>query len=394
MNHRVGGLLSDRWRLLRRGDDVRDAGMTLIEMLVAMALISVAVLGLLGELAADIKQQHTEKLQTNALRVASNTLESARNLSWSSLISLVGTSTTTPTVEGTTYTDVTKLELCTPTDTPSACTTPSTGSPTTARATVSVSWSNNGTSHTVKMQRNLANLSSTTVSTTTSPLGSCGGSGVTLVSGALSLSPSSVTVNAAGNPSGNVTATLTATGLSNTSCVPLTWSDDTGSHQLTMSGGSGTYSVTIPASSITKTVSTSGGSVAFTATVPGSQAVPSTSLTILGSPTFSSCSVSVASLGLNTITLNPLTRKSLLPATMTCTATNLLSTDSVKVTYLSGSSNATTALTSSNGTTWTATLPSGTALATGLAGSESFTFKLVRASDSATASKAITVALL
>lgn len=387
-------VLSDRWRRLRRGQSSGDAGMTLVEMLVAMALISVAVLGLLGELAADIKQQTTERTQTNAVHLASSSLESARNLSWSSLVSLVGTRTTTPTVQGVTYTNVTTLALCSPTDAPDVCTTPATGAPTTARATVAVSWSSNGGRHTVRMTRNLADYTSTTTSSTTNPLGSCGGSGVTLVSGALSLSPSSTTVNASGNPPGNITATLTATGLSNTSCVPLTWSDDTGAHQLTMTGGGGTYSVTIPASSITKTVATSGGSIAFTATVPGSQAVPSTNLTIQGAPALSSCSVSVAALALNTITINPVTHKSLLPATLNCTATNLSSTDSVKATYVSGTGNTTSTLASSNGTTWTATLPAGTQLASGLVSSEAFTFKLTRASDSATDTKTVTVTLL
>jgi hypothetical protein len=358
-----------------------------------MTLISVAVLGLLGELAADFKQQKTEKTQTNAVHLASSSLEAARGLPWSSLVSLVGTRTTTPTVAGVTYTNVTELELCSPTDSPSQCTTPSTGAPTTARATVAVSWSTNGSSHTVRMTRNLADNTSSTTSSTTNPLGSCGGSGVTLVSGALSLSPSSTTVNSSGNPPGNITATLTATGLSNTNCVPLTWSDDTGSHQVTMSGGGGTYSVTIPPSSITKTAATSGGTITFTATVPGSQAVPSSNLTIQGSPTLSNCSVSVATLPLNTITTNPLSHKSLLQATLTCTATNVTSTDSVKATYQSGSGNANATLASSDGATWTATLPAGTQLASGLAGSESFTFNLAR-SDGATDTKVITVTLL
>jgi prepilin-type N-terminal cleavage/methylation domain-containing protein len=396
MNGYLTRVLGDRWRRLRGGASPCDTGMTLVEMLIAMALISVAVLGLLGELAADIKQQTTERTQTNAVHLASSSLESARNLPWSSLTSpaILGTHTTTPTVSGVTYTNATTVQLCSPTDAPGVCTTPATGSATTARATVAVSWTSNGASHTVKMARNLADNSSTTTSTTTNPLGTCGGSGVTLVSGSLALSPSTTIVNSSGHPPGNITATLTATGLSNTSCVPLTWSDDAGAHQLTMTGGGGTYSVTIPASSITKTVATSGGTVAFTATVPGSQAVPSTNLTIQGAPTLSACTVSVASLGLNTITLNPLTRKSLLPATLTCTATNLSNTDSVKATYQSGSSTATATLASSNGTTWTATLPSGTQLATGLVGSETFTFKLTRASDGATDSKPVTVTLL
>lgn len=386
--------LDDRRRRLRRGEPNGDAGISLIEVLVAMALITVAVLGLLSEMATDIKQQHTEKLQTNAVHLATSALESARNLSWSSLISLVGTTTSTPpAVQGVNYTEVQTLQLCSPTDGPAVCNTPAVGAAVTARATVSVSWMNNGSSHTVRMSRNLANLAATTLSTTTNPLGSCGGSGVTAVSGHLSLSPSSVTVDATGKPSGSVTATLSATGLSNTTCVPLTWSDDNGAHQMSMTGGSGTYTVTIPASSITKTVATSGGTIAFTATVPGSQAVPSTNLTIVGQPTFSICSVSVASLPVNTITLNPVSRKSLLPATLSCTTTGLAGTDAVKVTYQSGSGTASTTLTSSNGNSWTATLPAGTALATGSVGSESFTFKLTRASDGATASQAVTVVL-
>ena len=152
--------------------------------------------------------------------------------------------------------------------------------------------------------------------------------------------------------------------------------------------------MSIPKASITKTVSTSGGTVSFKATVPGSQAVPTASLTIVGQPSFGTCSVSVAGLGLNTISLNPITRKSLLSSTVTCTATNLSSTDSVKVTFQSGGAgtNSTVSLASTNGTTWTATLAAGTQLAsTGT--SEAFNFSLKRNSDNATATTAITVAL-
>jgi hypothetical protein len=79
---------------------------------------------------------------------------------------------------------------------------------------------------------------------------------------------------------------------------------------------------------------------------------------------------------------------------LSCTATNLSSTDSVKATYQSGSSNANATLASSDGSTWTATLPAGTQLANGAAGSEAFTFNLTRPSDGATDSKAVTVTLL
>jgi type II secretory pathway pseudopilin PulG len=396
MNTSLAQRLAHPISAARRRAEAGDAGMTIVEMLVAMTLITVGVLGLLAGLAADIKQQKTEKTQTNAVHIASSALENARSESWASLVSLVGTTVSQPvTVDGVTYTEVTNLQACSATDAPATCTTPAAGVAETARANVQVSWTNTGGTHTVKMSRNLADTDSSTVSSTTNPLGSCGGSGTTLVIGSLSLSPSSVSVNSAGTPSSNVTATLTETGLSSASCVPLTWSDDNGSHQLTMTGGGGTYSVTIPASSITKTVGTTGGTVNFTATVPGSQAVPTTALTIVGQPTFTgNCSVSVVGLGLNTITLVPLSRNTLLAATLTCTTTNLSKTDSVTGTYASGVSPATRNFTmsSTNGTTWTATLPAGSAMVkTGAA--EAFTFSLKRASDNATATTSLNALL-
>jgi prepilin-type N-terminal cleavage/methylation domain-containing protein len=379
----------------RQRSECPDAGMTLIEMLIAITLVTVGVLGLLAGLAADIKQQRTEKTQTNAVHLASSALESARSLPWSKLIASTGTSTSSQTVGGVAYTYVTNVQVCSPTDPPGTCTTPASGAAATARTTVAVSWNNAGTTHTVRMSRDLADTDSTTVSTTTNPLGSCGGGGTTLVVGHLSLSPSTVAVNSAGTPATNVTATLTATGISNASCIPLTWSDDTGSHQALMTGGGGTYSVTIPPSSITKSVGTTGGSVAFTATVPGSQAVPSASLMIAGQPSFSgNCSISVVGLPLSTITLVPLTRNSLLATSLTCTTTNLARTDTVTATYASGVSPATRSLsmTSTDGTTWTASLPAGTTLVkSGV--SEAFTFSLARASDGATATQNATATL-
>lgn len=367
--------------------------MTLVEMLIAITIVTVAVLGLLGALAADIKQQKSEKSQTNAVRLATSSLEAASGLSWASLISLTGSHTTEQTVSGVTYTSVTDVEVCAATDAPSVCTTPANGAASTARTTVTVSWDNNGAKHTVKMSRNLSNNATTTLTSGVNPLGSCGGGGTTLVTGTLSLSPSSVTVNASGTPSSAVTATLSETGLSNATCVPLTWSDDNGSHQVSMTGSNGTYSVSIPASSIKKTVATSGGSIAFTATVPGTQAVPSASLTIVGAPSFSgNCTIAELGLPLGTITLVPLTRNTALATTLTCTTTNLSKTDSVVATYASGTGTKNLTMTSSNGSTWTGTLAAGTAMVkTGT--SESITFALTRASDNATASQNATALL-
>jgi hypothetical protein len=258
---------------------------------------------------------------------------------------------------------------------------------------IQVTWTFGGKTHTVRFARSLADDGSLTISTASSPLGSCGGSGTTLVVGHLALSPASVMVNAAGTPASAITATLTETGLSNATCVPLTWSDDNGSHQVTMTGSNGTFTATIPASSIQKATPTSGGSIAFTATVPGSQAVPSVSLTLIGAPAFSgNCTINVAGLGLDVITLTPLTRNTLLAAGLTCTTVNLSKTDSVVATYQSGTSTKNITMSSSNGSTWTGTLPAGSAMVkTG--SSEGFTFALTRASDSSTASQSVTATL-
>lgn len=382
-----------RWGLTGTKRERSDAGMSLIEVIAGIALVTIGLFALLAELAADIKQQSLEKSQSTALHLANGTLESARSLPFASLAALAGTSTTTKTVSGRSYTETTNYQVCLPTDSPNSCTAPASGAISVVHAYVTETWTFGGVQHTVRIARSLSDNSTLTVSNATNPLGTCGGSGTTLVIGHLSLSPSTATVSAAGHPSGAETVTLTETGLSNATCVPLTWSDDNGSHQVSMTGGSGTFQVTIPASNMTKSVGASGGSIAFTATVPGSQAIPSASLAILGSPAFSgNCSVSVAGLGLNVISLVPLTRNSLLAAGLTCTTQNLSATDSVVATYQSGTGTKTATLTSANGTTWTGTIPAGTAMkSTGT--SESITFQLTRASDSATASQSLTATL-
>ncbi|HEX3708082.1 MAG TPA: hypothetical protein VHV76_15760 [Mycobacteriales bacterium] len=367
--------------------------MTLVEIVVAIAIISVGVFALLGELATDIKQQGLEKTQATALHIADGVIESAKAMSYGSLVGQAGTSTATTPVNGVAYTAIKTFQVCSPTDTPNACTSPGSGAVSTVHANVSVSWTFGGRSHTLRVAQSVGDASPLTVSATSSPLGSCGGGGTTLVVGHLALSPSAVTVSSSGTPSSAIAVTLTQTGLSNATCVPLTWSDDKGSHQVSLTGSGGTFTASIPASAITKTTSTSGGSISFTATVPGSQAVPTASLTIIGAPAFSgNCTINVAGLGLNVMTLVPLTRNTLLPAGLSCTTVNLSKTDTVIATYQSGTTTKNIALTSSNGTSWSATLPSGSAMVkTGL--SEGFTFALTRAGDGSTASQSVTATL-
>jgi Tfp pilus assembly protein PilV len=371
----------------------RDAGISLIEIVVALSIITFGVFALLSGLATELKQQTLEKSQATALHVADSALESAQATAYSSLVGQAGTSTATSAVNGVTYTATKTVQVCSPTDAPNACTAPGSGAISTVHAKVAVSWTFAGKSHTINVAQNVSDTSSLTVSSANSPLGSCGGGGTTLVIGTLSLSPSSVTVSNAGTPASAITATLTQTGLSNATCVPLTWSDDSGAHQISMTKSGSSFTATIPATSITKTTTTSGGSIAFTATVPGTQSVPSASLTIIGAPAFTgNCSISVVGLGLNIVSLTPLTRNTLLPAGLTCTTVNLAKTDTVVATYQSGTSTKNISLTSTNGTTWTATLPSGSAMVkTGT--SEGFTFALTRAGDGANASQTVTATL-
>jgi hypothetical protein len=153
-----------------------------------------------------------------------------------------------------------------------------------------------------------------------------------------------------------------------------------------------TYSYTIPAGSLTE-ASTSGGSVVFSATVPAIQVQPTVTLQIVGKPSFGSCSVQAIGLSLNTVTLVPLTRKTLLAAGLTCTTNNLSKTDTVTATYQSASTTKTVSMTSTDGNTWTGSIASGsTMISTGSI--EGLTFNATRISDSQTASLPLSVTLL
>ena len=102
---------------------------------------------------------------------------------------------------------------------------------------------------------------------------------------------------------------------------------------------------------------------------------------------FTSCSV-VA----NPIVLQLLNRKTALAETLSCNVNGLAATDSVSVSYTSGTGTATKTLTSSDGASWSVVLPIGTLMASsGL--SESFTFTATRASDSLSATSVVTAVL-
>jgi prepilin-type N-terminal cleavage/methylation domain-containing protein len=369
---------------LRRTSD-GDDGMTLIEVVVAMAIIAVGLLGLLDELVAYVHQQASQHARATALRIATTTLEDARRLPSNSLTA--GT-VTAPAVtrDGVAYTTTTSVQLCAAGQ--QTCTQGS--GPSVARVSVSVNWSDSHGAHTIALSTSDADTSNGTLAGSTTGLtnGTSGVSGTSVSVTSLSVSPASITVDSNGNPTSNITVTLQAVGLASSATVPLTWTDDNNAHQTTLvNTATNTWAVTIPKASITRAVTSSAKTVVFAATVPGVRTFPTTTLTVVPQPAFSgSCTVTASP-----IVLLPLTRKTSLPEIVSCTTVGLASTDAVKAVYASGSGTATLNLSSSNGSSWTGTLASGTSMASS-GGTEGFTFTLT-AADGTTKTQNLSVSL-
>jgi hypothetical protein len=348
--------------------------------MIGLFIVTVGVLALLTELVTYIQGQVHDKHQATAMRLATTALEDARHLPYNSLASLAGSTTTTPRSG---YTQITSVQICSASDAEAACTSPGSGA-STARVSVTITWQDG----TAQRQFALTSAVSDTSTRTDSSAGSgtlsglTGGSssgGTSVVLGNLTFSPSTVTVDSSGTPLNNVVVSFTATGLSTSTTLPLTWTDDTGSHQATMtSSGATTWSVTVPSSSITKAVpsSSSQAHVTFAATVPGG-GVATNQLTVVPRPAFTgSCTVLP-----NPIVFQVLTKKTAFAEALTCTTTGLSASDTVGVSYPTGTTTTATGTLSSSdgGTTWRLTLPVGTTLKG--APSETFTFSCTRVSD-------------
>lgn len=366
-----------------------DEGMSLVEVVVAMAIVTVGLLGMLTEIVAYFHQQSGQRAHAVALRLATTTLEDARRLSPTSLTT--GTYSAPPVVKDhVTYTTTTTVQMCAPTN-QATCTAPAAGGPSVARVNVSVGWSDTHGDHHIALSTadadtatgNLAGSSSGLLSNTS------GASGASITASSLGLSPTSVSVDSNGNPISDVTVSVSITGLSSSVTVPLTWSDDNGAHQASMSNVGGTsWSVTVSKSAIKHALSSGSGTVAFAATVPGVAAFPTASLTVTPQAAFvGTCTVTAAP-----IVLTPLTRKTSLAELFSCTTTGLTTSDSVQAVYASGSGTATLTMSSANGSTWTGTLPAATSMVNS-GGTENITFRLTRASDGATTTQSDSVAL-
>jgi len=362
--------------------------MSLVEVVVAMAIVTVGLLGMLTEIVAYFHQQSGQRAHAVALRLATTTLEDARRLSPTSLTA--GSFSAPPIVKDhVTYTTTTTVQMCAPTN-QTTCTAPASGGPSVARVNVSVGWSDTHGDHHIALSTADADTATGNLAGSSSGLlTNSGVSGASVTASSLGLSPTSVSVDTNGNPISDVTVSVSITGLSSTVTVPLTWSDDNGAHQVSMSNVGGTsWSVTVSKSAIKHALSSGSGTVAFAATVPGVAAFPTASLTVTPQAAFvGTCTVTAAP-----IVLTPLTRKTSLAELFSCTTTGLSASDSVQAVYASGSGTATLTMSSANGSTWTGTLPAATSMVSS-GSTENITFRLTRASDGATTTQADAVAL-
>lgn len=370
------------------GQASNDEGMSLVEVVVAMAIVTVGLLGMLSEIVAYFHQQSSQRAHAVALRLATTTLEDARRLAPSSLTA--GTYAAPPVVrDHVTYTTTTTVQMCSPAN-QTTCTTPTAGGPSVARVNVSVGWTDSHGAHHIAMSTADADTATGNLAGSSSGLlSNSSASGTSVSASALGLSPSSVSVDSNGNPLSDITASVSITGLGTSVTVPLTWSDDNGAHQVSMTNAGGTtWSVTVSKSAIKHVMSAGSDTVSFAAIVPGIQVFPSANLTVTPRAAFvSTCSVTASP-----IVLTPLTRKTSLPEVFSCTTTGLTASDSVRAVYATGSTTATLTLSSVNGSSWSATLPAATSMVSS-GSTENVTFTLTRTSDSSTANQSLSVAL-
>jgi prepilin-type N-terminal cleavage/methylation domain-containing protein len=365
-----------------------DEGFTLVETMVAIVIVTIAMFALMAELATYLHHQALEKSRNAAVRHMTTAVETARGLKDLSALTTGSHQSTSP--DGR-YTTTEVVERCSATDPQGTCTTPSSSSQEVLRVRVTVSWNDNGRTRSVSTYTALgdptkAKYSPSGSGTLSSLVGGAvsGGSPVTVSS---FTSTSSVLVNTAGVPTTGISLAMQTVGLaSSVTGIPITWTDDNGSHQITLTGSSNSFSGTIPASSITK-VASAATTLTFAATVPNASGIPTATTTVRQAVSIGSCSVTP-----NPIVLTLVTRKTTLTETLACSITGLATTDSVTVSYTTGASTTTKTLTSTNGTSWSTTLAAGTSMASsGL--TEPFTFTATRASDGATASNVVIAVL-
>jgi type II secretory pathway pseudopilin PulG len=301
-----------------RGRDDRSdaAGYTLVELLAAIVLISITLLGVGGEIAVDVKQQAIEKSQANAVHLADAWLEAAQvqarsaTTPFDGLATLVSQANTgSRKIGDVTYTEKASITTCaegssphpkSDTDPTVVGCNPVGGSTAVPNqyAIITVTWRLGDENKQITLTRNLSDTaSSQDVLKNGSPLSNCptkdNGASPSQVAGNLTISPSTAQSPASSrnpltllmHPSQDVTVTLSGVaGLSwptaanpdapKTTCIQLEWSDDNRQHYVAMHVDPAdqistpapygslptTWKATIPASQIQSTPTTSYGS--------------------------------------------------------------------------------------------------------------------------------------
>lgn len=353
-----------RRRWAARHDDAADGGFTLIEAMVGLLLVTVGLLALLTEVTTYIRTQGAERAQAQAVRFVSTTIEDARSLPANQLTA--GTRTITqPSTVGGSFTLTTDVKVCSLSDGAAQCTAPTSAATTDKRLTATVSWTYGGRPHELSSTTSVADTTASTYrasgdGTLGGLLGGVDRASTVVTIQTMTASPNPATINSSGVPSTPVTIGLTTLGLTAaTSAIPVTWTDDLGSHQATLLGGPTSWTATIPAANIKKAPASGQTSttLAFAATVPGAAGLTTATVTLTTKPSFTGCSIAPSP-----IKLGLLSGRTTVAETLTCTTAGLRTTDVVQVTHTSGLGTATAAMTTTNGTTWTKVLPSGTAL--------------------------------
>ena len=465
----------------RRAEGASEKGLGLVEMIVAITLLSIALIGTAGEIAAYVKQQVVENSQAVANHLAdswfayeesqtrpSPTLSEAPGAASNGGATTANTSfagiinpplNTTPKVNGVTYTETWSYHLCPKSVIAggsfslASCTSAGTPGPTdTVYGTLTITWNIGNQGHKLTMTRNLADNSiyvpPPTNTTGDSPLANCTRAGSitgtptlgslpktsnTWGSGATwTANPGRVDLDSSNHPmsftnslgvqkfidattavvdggSGGafITFNLTETGLQNTtysgatppanwgspSCIPLVWTDTTGTHQvdlhLTSSSGcvpgnACAYTGNVPLKSITQTTASPSwdNEVTFYALFNGTTVANSTSsvsypFKVDSLPTLTSCNVQGvgsflgATFGINSFRV-PQTSSWTGAGTNMASSTTVALNNGTKldVTYTqTNGSQATFTLIATNDTTsWTVTAPNASAYTKSQAG--------------------------
>jgi type II secretory pathway pseudopilin PulG len=374
---------------------VTDEGFTLIEIMVALGMITVSMLALLAGLISSAKTQQKEQARANATRLATTEIERLRRMTLAAVQALEGTVTSHPVVQNKSYTQTRVVQRCSASDPASTCTTPMDTLSTVERVTVTVTWAAQTGTGSIKLATTISDrqtqlytgnifpsaspTASAAPTAAPTPTATPSASPATIVINSFTASPNPVANAAGGHPASNIVLTISASGLSASTLITVNYTDDNGPESaVTLSSSDGsTWTATVNSSNIKKVVPTGSTSttLTFTAAVPGYAASPAATLTLtpptVAAPAFTgNCTVSPNPISVNgSGKLNNNT-------TFTCTTSGLAYSDSIRMKYLDASGTAVTqGMSSTDGSTWTWT--GGKNAAGFKQGSQVFTFVIV-----------------